>query len=311
MTLPPRGSRMFWLIVLVALGLYVMIGLMVLAMQIRPGFMGMAHGTLPHHRVHDLTFALIMAAGASGLIAQLRAPARNIAGQLMALIPWIALLLAFSLATTWLLFAPAPILGALALAATILHPARDDFSRSLSFTRVDRGMLTLMIVAALPLLAMAYRNIALQRALDSDHATLGHYGFMAAFSLTVLGIAALASLRPVGWRLAAWTAGALPAVLGVLSLSYPTNDSSLNSRWASAAIAWGLAFITVALRGNDYTAPAADAVGVLAREGGREPRSRKVFAVVAIALGALLVVMHLAAGGGPASRGDTTRHAPR
>lgn len=299
-----RASPMFSLVVLVSLALYGLIGLMVLVMQFQPGFMGMAHGTQPHHRVHDLTFALLLAPGGLGLLAQLRTPSRNVAGQFMALAPWIGLLLAFSLATSWLVFAPAPILGALTLAATILHPARRDFSRSFSIARFNRVMLALVIIAAVPLLAWAFTNIALQRTLDNDHAALGHYGFMAAFGITVLCLAALASVRPAGWRLTAWTAGILPSALGLLSLLYPTNDSSLSWRWALAAIAWGIAFVAVAsLTGKKNGDPDNHAIDASTREIAGVPRLSKVFAVVVILLGALLVAMHLA-GGGPG------RHSP-
>lgn len=45
----------------------------------------------------------------------------------------------------------------------------------------------------------------------------GHYGFMAALSYSVLALGILSSLRPDGWRLTAWAAGLLPAVLGITS----------------------------------------------------------------------------------------------
>jgi hypothetical protein len=68
-------------------------------------------------------------------------------------------------------------------------------------------MLALVIVAAVPLLAFAATSIGLQRTVGDDHAAMGHYGYMAAFSFTVIGVGLLASLRPVGWWLAAWVAG--------------------------------------------------------------------------------------------------------
>ena len=81
-----RASPVFTLVVLVTLALYGLVGLMVLMMQFQPGFMGRAHGTQPHHRIHDITFALLLAPGAVGLLAQLSRPSRHIAGQFMALI---------------------------------------------------------------------------------------------------------------------------------------------------------------------------------------------------------------------------------
>lgn len=294
-----RASPAFSLVVLVTLGLLGLIGLMVLMMQLQPGFMGMAHGTEPQHRIHDLTFGFLLAPAAVGLLAQLRTPSKNVAGQLMALIPWLALLLAFVSATTPLRFAPAPILGALTLVATILHPARRDLVRSFSVSRVHGVMLTLVIIAAVPLLAFASGNIALQRTLTNDHAALGHYGFMAAFSFAVIGIGLVASLRPVGWTLSAGVAGSLPVYLGVVSLIYPSNDSSLARVWAFAAIAWGVAFVAAArltgtkIGDSDTETATRPADGIASST----PRSLKVFAVIVLALAAL-VIQHLA-GGGP------------
>jgi hypothetical protein len=59
----------------------------------------------------------------------------------------------------------------------------------------------------------------------------------------VIGLALLASLRPDGWRIPAWVAGALPAALGLASFVYPDADGTLGPVWASAAVAWGVTFV--------------------------------------------------------------------
>lgn len=300
-----RSSAAFSLVVVVMLALYGLIGVMVLIMQFQPGFMGMAHGTQPHHRIHDITFALLLAPGALGLLAQLRRPSRNIAGQFMALIPWIGLLLAFVLATEPLRFAPAPILGGLTLVATLFHPARRDFWRSVRDSQVSWLMLALVVVASVPLLAWAFTNIGLQGTLATDHAALGHYGFMAAFSFTVVGIALVASLRPIGWKLAATVAGVLPIILGLASLLYAENDSSLGQIRALAAITWGVVFVTVGrLAEKIADDPTADTDGAAAPEiAASTPRLVIVLAVVVLALAAVLVIMHV-------TSGDFPTHAP-
>jgi hypothetical protein len=164
----------------------------------------------------------------------------------MALVPWIALLLTFSITNRWV-FAPAPVFAALTLGATVLHPAGRDLFRSFSVARVNWVMLALVIMAAVPLLAFAVANLRLQMSVANDHAALGHYGFMAAFSLTVIAVAVIASLRPVGWKLSAWTAGLLPALLGITSLIYPNIDSSLDRGWSMAAIVWSVALVAAAV----------------------------------------------------------------
>jgi hypothetical protein len=248
-----RASPLFSLVVLVTLGVFAFVGVVLLEPDLVSGHLGhntaghiSQHFRSPHHRLHDLTFSFLMGTAAVGMLAQLRAPSENAAGQFMALIPWVALVLTSALTNTPIRFAPAPILATLTLLATILHPAGRDFFRSLSASRVNRVMAALVIVAAVPLLALAATNIGLQRSVTDDHAALGHYGFMAAFSFTVIGIGLLASLRPDGWRLTAWVAGLLPALLGLTSMVFPGVDWSLGLFWALAAIAWSVVFVAAA-----------------------------------------------------------------
>lgn len=239
---------------LLTLGLVGFIGVVLLKPNLVAGVLGhdMAghisqHFRQPHHRVHDLTFSFIFGTAVLGMLAQLRKPSENVAGQLMALIPWLALGLASLLSTSRIRFAPAPILAAFTLLAIILHPTGHTFFRSFRVSRVNWVMLALVIIAAVPLIAFASTNTGLQRTATNDHAALGHYGFMAAFSFTLIGVGVLGSLRPDGWRLAAWVAALLPVLLGLTSLVFPDVDSSLPLIWALAAIGWGVVFVAAAV----------------------------------------------------------------
>ncbi len=245
--------RMFSLVVLVALGLFVFIGVVLLLPDLIGGLLGheMAghisqHFRNPHHRVHDFTFSFLVGTAVVGMLAQLRTPSENVAGQLMALIPWVGLGLTSALTDTPVRFAPFPILSALTLIAAVLHPTGRDFFSSFSVSRMNRVMLGLVIIAAVPLLAFASTNIGLQRTLTDEHAALGHYGFMAAFSFTVIGVGLLASLQPDGWRLSAWVAGFLPVLLGLASVVFADDASSLGLVWGLAAIGWGVVFVAAA-----------------------------------------------------------------
>lgn len=251
-----RASPVFAFYVLVTLGLAVFIGLMFGQMAWRldvflPGQFGdMAHGAAGSHRVHDLTYGLLVSTSIVGVLAQLRRPEKHVAGMVMALIPFAGLLLAAVLSADAVDVVvrrnPLYLVAALAGIAAFLHPAGRGFFRSFSVSRVNWLMLALVGVAAVPLIAFASTNIRLQGTVPDDHANLGHYGFMAAFSFTVIGVGVLASLRPDGWRLTAWVTGLLPALLGVWSVIFPDATSSFGLGWALAAIAWGAAFVAAA-----------------------------------------------------------------
>jgi len=62
-----RASPVFALAMLVTLGVVGLIGLMTFMMALQPGFMGMAHFSGRHHRVHDLTFGFLMSTGLVGI----------------------------------------------------------------------------------------------------------------------------------------------------------------------------------------------------------------------------------------------------
>ena len=230
--------------------------------------------------MHELVFSLILGTAAVGMLAQLWKPSEYITGQLIALLAWIALILTALLTNNWV---PQPLIiifGGLTFLAAVLHPAGRNLFRWFSVTRVNRVLLVLMIVAAVPLLPFTLKNINLQRESggaaglfnhqipafhggsvvpkqeptstqgetghEQMHGGLGHFRNFAALSLIILGAGVLASLRPKGWRLAAWVSGLLPIILGLASVVLPNAESSLGLVSALAAIAWGIHFILMA-----------------------------------------------------------------
>lgn len=224
---------------------------MILMMQLQPGFMGMAHFTDPHHRTHELTFGLLFGVAVVGLLAQFRHPLKNVAGMLMALLPWAALLLAGLLSADvfrTMVINPASSVATVVVLSALLHPSGRSFVRSFSISRINWPMLALVAVAAVPLLVFASTNIRLQATIPDSHAALGHYAFMAAFAFTVIGVGVLASMRPIGWKVTARMTATLAVLLGLISLLCPDNSSSLATLRSISAIAWGIAFVTVAER---------------------------------------------------------------
>jgi len=215
-----------------------------------PGLFGsLSHGTTESHRTHDIVFALLIATAAIGVLAQLRRPAQHGAAMVMALVPLAAILLAGVLSDGYEIMVrrnPTRLIGPMVLVTALVHPAGRSFLRSFRAPGVSATMLALAGAAAAPLLVLASDKLTLQGTVRDEHYALGHYGFMAAFAFTVVGIAVLASLRPDGWRLTAWVAGSLALLLGITSVAYQGSASSLGSSWALAAIGWGILFVVVA-----------------------------------------------------------------
>lgn len=253
-----RAAPGFALALLITLAAAAFNGLAVFQPALIGGVIDMSdmHFVGAQHRTHDLAFGFLFLPGVVGIFAQFRRPSKNVAGQLMAVIPSAALLLTLVLTVvltnnTTVLQPPWVTVMTSALIATTLHPAGRDFFRSFSDGRTCWVMLALVIIAAVPLLVFASTNLGLQGTVTDDHASLGHYGFMVAFSFTVIGTGLLASLRPDGWRLTAWVAGLLPALLGATSVIYPDATSSLSPVWAFAATAWGVGFVAAAELAKD------------------------------------------------------------
>lgn len=211
------------------------------------------------HHIHDFAFSLLFWTMVVGLLSQLRSPRKRAAGQLMALVPFGALLLAFALTDYWRPLPFIAIFGTLTLMATLLHPAGHDLVRSMSDPRGSRLLLALVVVAAVPLLAYAGTQVGLQTGaieptghqhggathadVHEDHVEYGHYMLVAAFSFLVVGVGLLASLRPDGWWLPAWWAGILAGVFGAATLGFPDAASNAGTLWGVAAIAWGVAVV--------------------------------------------------------------------
>lgn len=77
----------------------------------------------PAHRIHVLTFSVLVWPAAIGMIAQLWAPRKHVGGQLMALLPWLGLVFAFALTGFWKGLPMIAIMGSLVLLTALLHPS--------------------------------------------------------------------------------------------------------------------------------------------------------------------------------------------
>ncbi|MFC6973856.1 hypothetical protein ACFQL1_02920 [Halomicroarcula sp. GCM10025709] len=131
----------------------------------------------------------------------------------------------------------------LAVVALALHPAGRSLLRFDRVEAVDRRLAGLFVVGAVPLLAFATLETTKPLGIADEHALFVHYGAMAITAALVVLMGALAVLRRRDWRFAAWSSGLLAATLGVVSVGFPTIESSLGVLGGALAIAWALAFV--------------------------------------------------------------------
>lgn len=236
-----------------------------------------------HDLIHELVFAFIVGTAAVGLFTQLYKPKENFSGQLVALIAWVAMIVTAAVTNNWV---PQPlfiIFGGLTLISTILHPAGLGLFRWIRSKKVNRTLLMLIIIAAVPLLVFAFTNIYLQissgngagffghnlpnqessqenqligmnnSTMDDEqkHISLGHYRNLAVLSFIIILSGLLASFRPSGWRVATWATGFLPILIGLASVILPDAESSLSLFWSFASITWGIIFVVTAKASSD------------------------------------------------------------
>lgn len=223
------------------------------------------------HRLHNLALAVVMWPFLLGMAAQLRSPTRHTTGMLMALSVWVVGIVAIALTGVWALSIIVVILGVPTLIATLLHPRGRELLTSIDPSRVNRILLVLVVVAAVPMLAYAATQTQLQTGaiepsghahagslheeIHQEHVGGGHYLRLAWLAFAIIGTGTLASLRQSGWWLGAWVAGLMAVVLGVSGLLAPSAASNPGLLWNFGAIVWGVGFVGVAELTQDTQAP--------------------------------------------------------
>ncbi len=198
------------------------------------------------HRVHEITFGALFAVVFVGVVSQLRHPERNVAGMQQAILAVGVLtaveLLASESADPLLLVYVLPV-----LVLAVLHPAR---RRLLWPPLAPSGWQLAVGLAAVPALeAMSSDELDLASRQVGGH--VEHWGAMAAFALTVIGLLLLAGLRPPGWRVPAWTAVGVMTIYAATSIAYPDDASSAVLRtepWVVLALVWAVVYALVIQR---------------------------------------------------------------
>lgn len=192
------------------------------------------------HHLHDLAFVTMLWTVVAGLLVQLYEPERQVAGIQQALL--VNVVITGANVLTGFFFPPALLLGGLLVAAFALHPAGWDVLRVRTAGSVSPVLVGLVVLAAIPFTAYAVDQYAFQASGDV-HAQLGHYADMVTYSLLVLLLGLLASVKPIGWRIPLWSAAGLVGILGTTSILHPALASSVGPLWGGLAVLWAVGFI--------------------------------------------------------------------
>jgi hypothetical protein len=255
----------------------ILFALMILGMSPLPyAVLGLFLEETVTHRIHETAFGFIFVLSLAGLLVQLRSPTFKVAQIWQAAIPiWLTILAIILIGEpidpVILLFLIIPAV------LIVLHPGRPLLFRPP--IALSRMLAALTVVAAIPLLAFAVEEFRigqdasviagdvienlpddvsdneverrLKAAADNpeeEQAALhfGHWSAMAAFAVSIVCLAGVASLRPPGWRLSGWSAGLAAFVYGLASLIVPDDASAATAVWAILAMVWGIGFIVAA-----------------------------------------------------------------
>ena len=196
------------------------------------------------HQLHEMSNGALAWVILAGVLLQFHHPERKVAGVQMANVAVMTSLVVNIVTGT---FFPGTLLFLLfVLVVAWLHPKRGEMLR---FRRIGQPeLLALVAVAAVPLLLYATNQASLQLgpAAADAHGQFSHYATMANVAITVLLLGLLASFGTTGWRIPAWGAGFVAIVLGLTSVVFPGQASSVGLLWGILSLVWALAFIGVA-----------------------------------------------------------------
>lgn len=193
------------------------------------------------HRLHSLALAVISWGALSGVALQFHRPWRKLGALLMSLAAVLAIACGLGVAGTFDVAGTAPFL-LLPLVTLALHPSIRTIT---SLPRLDLSMLALTVLAALKWVAYAL-NVAKAARVAGSHGDAEHLTFMVIVALAIPLWALLGATNIRGWVFPAGAAIVASGCVGLQSLIFPDALSGLEPVWASAALAWCIAFGTVA-----------------------------------------------------------------
>jgi hypothetical protein len=265
-----RGSAWFIGLTILTLGLYVYFG----------GLVVIDAGANAIEAVHLVGAIGCTAIVAAGLIPQLVAPRRNVAAFQQAFVTGVALMVAAAIfgdpdnqggqngpfdVTYLIFFVPLLLLA-------VMHPARRELVRPGDV----RPLLVLAAAAvAVPLFIYGTRQGLVQRnswppSADPHHNS--HWFMMAELGFAIPLVAAVGRLGGRGWRVPAWTAPAVLAALGIVSVLFRHAPSSLGIGWGVLAVHAAVAYSVLSVVDIRSRRVQLTRVGVLIRAAQGRPR---------------------------------------
>lgn len=195
--------------------------------------------------VTDLGYgALVGILITGGVMVQLRAAERKIAGVQQATLGSLALLISAPLASDTQNVVPGLIIVAAIAILIGLHPARSEFLRP--GTRFDPVLAAIAVLAGVPFITYALSMAAQARVLVAPPHHVQRLTTMAAMAIAVVLNSLLAARQTRGWRIPAWCSGTAAMVFGLASVVFPSYQGSAGRGWGALATAGGLLFIVVA-----------------------------------------------------------------
>lgn len=223
------------------------------------------------HRLHNIAISVMTWPFLFGLLAQFRSPTRHVTGMLMAVAVWVAGGLVVALTGVVPLLIIVVVMGVPTVLVALLHPAGRALLTSIDVARVNRVLLGLVVLAAVPLMGYAAHETGLQTGaieatghdhaegvhaeIHEEHVGGGHYARMVWLSFAIVATGLLASARQPGWWLGAWVAGLMAVALGISGVLAPEAASNPGFLWNLGAIAWGLGFVGAAEATQDTESP--------------------------------------------------------
>jgi hypothetical protein len=195
--------------------------------------------------VTDLGYgALIGILITGGVLVQLRASERKIAGVQQATLGSLALLISAPLASDTQNVVPGLIILTAIAVLVALHSARSEFFRP--GTRFSPALAAIAVLGAVPFTAYALSMAAQARELVATPHHIQRLATMAAMAIAVVLTGLLAAFQTRGWRIPAWCAGAAAMVFGLASVVFPSYQGSAGRGWGALALGGGFLFVVVA-----------------------------------------------------------------